>query len=76
MRRLTDLLGKAFAVIAFVVVSVAVLKAVQYAAVDAWSQDLGFDLASVIAVLPVFAVAFVVEHQYLRPFLTRGASHG
>lgn len=75
-KRLFDLLAKAVAALLFVVVSVAVLKAVQGIAVEAWSQDLGFDLATTVAVLPVFAAAFVAEHKCLRPYLKRRANHG
>lgn len=38
---------------------VAVAKVVQYASVDAFGQQLGFNVASVVGVLPVIAVYII-----------------
>ncbi len=57
----------------FIVTSVAIAKISQYAAVDAFGERLGFDLASAVGVFPILAALLFIDVCYLRP--RRQADH-
>jgi hypothetical protein len=66
---------KLLVALAMIAVMVGVAKAVQYAAVDAFGEQLGFDGASLLGVAPVIAFYFFlsVRYPHLNKFgLTRG----
>jgi hypothetical protein len=51
----------------FIVTGVIAAKIAQYAAVDAFGERLGFDLASAVGVFPIIAALLFIDVHYLRP---------
>lgn len=51
----------------FVLSAVAFAKVCQYAAVDAFEERLGFDLASASGAVPALLVFAFIEYRFLRP---------